>query len=135
MLTSGLLDALSKDRIPTIVVASNCDHSPKTWQVDHGKVERLCSRFQGVECFQTSISIPETHKRCVSIILRNVMLERNGKRSGCCCNDMSFEIKELTYHFQETPVNPGRVCLHVRVPGPANKARIPYIEQNRLGDR
>ena len=75
----SLLDALSKDRVPTIVVASRCDHPPKSWRVDHGKVEKLCNRFEGVECFQTSISLPDTHKRCLSIILRNVMLERNGE--------------------------------------------------------
>lgn len=85
-----LPDALSKDHVPTIVVASNCDHSPKSWRIDHGKIERLCARFSGVECFQTSISIPETHKRCVSIILRNVMLERNGKQSRHAKFDVAY---------------------------------------------
>lgn len=42
-------------------------------------IERICSTFGGIESFPTSASSPETHKRCVSIVLRKVLSARDGK--------------------------------------------------------
>ena len=77
--TDSRSDALVNDDVPTIVVASNCDHSPRSWRVEYENIERICKKFPGIECFKTDIGVPETHKRCVSIILRNIMQERHGK--------------------------------------------------------
>lgn len=72
------LGALSHDTTAAVLVASNCDHPPRSWQINHKRVEEVCNELGGIEAFQTSISSPETHKRCVSIMLRNVMLARRG---------------------------------------------------------
>lgn len=73
-------DSLSQETIPTIVVASNCDRPPKAWQAEYAKVEKLCTSFENIDCYQTSLNAPETHKRCVSVILRNVILDRRRRQ-------------------------------------------------------
>ena len=94
-------DSLRKDGIPTIVVASHCDHAPKAWRVEYEKIEKLCLRFKDIECFQTSINVSETHKRCVSIILRNVMLERHGKQPEVTVEQSHLSKTILPLYLQE----------------------------------
>ena len=38
--------------------------------------------MDGVESFQTSSAAPETHKRCLSVILRNILLDRAGRSTA-----------------------------------------------------
>lgn len=71
-------EALSKGAVPTVLVSTKCDNPSRSWEVDPGVVESLCSTFRGLEAFQTSASASETHKRCISVLLRNVMVERHG---------------------------------------------------------
>lgn len=71
----GLLEALSKDALPTVLVSAKCDNPFKLWEVDLEKVESFCNSVK-IEVFKTSASAPETHKRCISVILRNIMVER-----------------------------------------------------------
>ncbi|KAF6221340.1 hypothetical protein HO133_002195 [Letharia lupina] len=72
----ALLKALSKDGIPTVLVSAKSDSPRGSWEVDHDMVQELCSPGTGIESFPVSLSAPETHKRCISIILRNIMLKR-----------------------------------------------------------
>lgn len=72
-------DSLSNAAIPTILISSKCDNNRKAWQIDQRMIERTCSTIGGIESFQTSASSPETHKRCVSIVLRKVLSARDGK--------------------------------------------------------
>ena len=65
--------------MPTALVSSKCDNPPTSWDVDPCKIEGACSNIEGVESFQTSATAPETHKRCVSVILRNIAAGRDGK--------------------------------------------------------
>ena len=80
-----VLGALAHDAIPTILVMSKCDHSPKSWRVTPNMIDDMKTRFKDVESFQTALSSPETHKRCVSIMLRHVMLFRHGNTSREHC--------------------------------------------------
>ena len=73
------LEALSKDDIPAVLVSAKSDNQRGTWEVNHDMVEELCSTIMGIESFPVSLSAPETHKRCISIILRNIMVKRRGE--------------------------------------------------------
>lgn len=75
-----LPDGLCNAATPTIIVSSKCDNPPVSWQVSREKVETVSNRFDGLECFQTTKNAPETHKRCISVILRAIALRRLGKR-------------------------------------------------------
>ena len=72
-------EALYDQAVPTVVVSSKCDYPSKSWEVDQSVVEDFCSSLHGLEIFQTSAIKPETQKRCISVILRNIMLERRGR--------------------------------------------------------
>lgn len=74
-----MLDACSNIAIPTVLISSKCDNPRKAWQIDQRMIEGLCNTMDGVESFQTSANSPETHKRCVSVILRKIMSERAGE--------------------------------------------------------
>ena len=71
-------EALSNEAIPTLLVSTKCDNPSKLWEVDQDMVEGLCSDLHDLEIFQTSASAPETHKRCISVLLRNIMLNQHG---------------------------------------------------------
>lgn len=80
----ALLKALSKDGIPTVLVSAKSDSPRGSWEVDHDMVQELCSPGTGIESFPVSLSAPETHKRCISIILRNIMLKRRESHTLKC---------------------------------------------------
>ena len=74
MLTASLKTAsFSLMAIPSILVASQCDNPTSSWQVDHRTIDGPWQEKDGTESFQTSVTSPETHKRCISVILRNIM--------------------------------------------------------------
>lgn len=60
-------------------------------------IERTCSTIGGIESFQTSASSPETHKRCVSIVLRKVLSARDGKSLNHYHNSKSLHYKFMMY--------------------------------------
>lgn len=76
---SPSLEALSKDDIPTLLVSAKYDSPRGSWEVDRAMVEELCGTVTGIESYPVSLSAPETHKRCISIILRNIMVKRRGE--------------------------------------------------------
>lgn len=73
------LEALSKDGVPTVLVSAKSDSPRKSWEVNHDSLEELCNTVTGIESFPVSVSAPDTHKRCISIILRNIMAKRRGE--------------------------------------------------------
>lgn len=93
------LDSLSNAAIPTILVSSKCDNNRKAWQIDQRMIERTCSTIGGIESFQTSASSPETHKRCISIVLRKVLSARDGESLF-----LYYTSKSLHYYFIEIPL-------------------------------
>ena len=70
------------EAVPTVLVSAKCDSPFNMWEVDQEKVEDFCNTLD-VESFQTSITAPETHKRCISVILRNIMMERRREFPIC----------------------------------------------------
>ena len=73
------LEALSKDGITTVLVSAKSESPRGSWKVGYDVVEGLCSTVTGIESCPVSLSAPETHKRCISIILRNIMAKRRGE--------------------------------------------------------
>lgn len=73
------LEALSKDGIPTVLVSAKSDSPRGSWEVDRDMVEELCGTVTGIESYPVSLSAPETHKRCISIILRYIMVKKRGE--------------------------------------------------------
>ena len=74
-----LLEALSNDETPTLLVSAKSDSPRGSWEVDNDMLGELCSTVSGIESFPVSLSSPETYKRCISIILRKVVLKRRGE--------------------------------------------------------
>lgn len=80
LMDSGLItEAFSKSEIPAVLVSSKCDISSELSQTDLRMNESFCNPIEGVESLQTSAKSPETYKRCVSIMLKKVMIQRTGK--------------------------------------------------------
>lgn len=74
-----LIDAFTKAAMPTVIVFTKCDNPRPSWQITQGMMENLCATFDYIESFEASINSPETHKRCISIMMRNVMSELNSE--------------------------------------------------------
>ncbi|KAL8916183.1 MAG: hypothetical protein Q9172_006414 [Xanthocarpia lactea] len=71
----SFLRACSKSAIPTVLVCSKCDVPPEIRQVDSQITEQLRNGVVGdIQMYQTSIKAPDSHKRCLSFILRNIGL-------------------------------------------------------------
>ncbi|KAF1852159.1 ras GEF [Cucurbitaria berberidis CBS 394.84] len=66
-----LLNHLSKAQLPFILVACKCDQHPAHREVDPAVVEQKAKSFIGdVNVFQVSEAAPETHRGCLSVIVR-----------------------------------------------------------------
>ncbi len=67
--TNRLADVLAKSHMPLILVASKCDQNPASREVDPVTVEQKAKSFIGdISVFQASESVPETHRKCVTVI-------------------------------------------------------------------
>ena len=56
------------------------------WKVSNQEIQNLCATADNLESFQTSIASPETHKRCISVMMRNIGLSTNSKYSPYSAN-------------------------------------------------
>lgn len=64
-------DILSKAALPFVLVACKCDQHPAHREVDPAVVEQKAKSFLGdVSVFSTSEASPETHRSCLSVIIR-----------------------------------------------------------------
>ena len=70
-------DVLFKVEMPCVLVSCKCDISPTSQHIDARSIEQLCNN--NIKSFQTSVDSPETHKRCISVILRNFVSQRLGE--------------------------------------------------------
>jgi hypothetical protein len=61
--------------MPCVLVSCKCDAPLSNRRIDPQEVEQLCMEETGIEVIQTSADAPETHKRCISIVLRNFITE------------------------------------------------------------
>jgi len=62
-----------------VLVSSKCDKDIDSWEIEHRMIDGVWTVMNGVESFQTSSAAPETHKRCLSVILRTIMSEKEGR--------------------------------------------------------
>lgn len=91
------LGLLSRSGLPFILVGCKCDSHPAHREVDPAVVEKKAKTFLGeVDTFQTSEALPETHRRCLSVITRAVI---SSKRREC-------------YPLPIMLIHPIVVCMH-----------------------
>lgn len=76
---SSGLDAFSKCAMPWVLVSNKCDIPPNARQINPQAFEQICNAFGETQSFHTSFNAPETHKRCISAILRTFMPDPSGK--------------------------------------------------------
>lgn len=113
----ALLEALSKNDIPTLLVSAKSDAPRGSWDVDPDMVDELCSTVTGIESFPVSLSAPETHKRCISIILRNIMVKRREE-----------------YHTSKRPTRPRALTTtHTTIIGETNHSLRPGRAKSKHG--
>lgn len=73
------LGACSKSAMPTVLVCSKCDVAPQLRQVDSQTTEHLRQGVVGnIQIYHTAIKAPDSHKRCLSSLLRNIGLRNTG---------------------------------------------------------
>lgn len=72
-------DALSKSGSSNVLISCKEDNPPQLRQVDLDFNEQIRSRFSRVETCSTSANVPESQKRCISIILRSILSGRKGR--------------------------------------------------------
>src|ERR1700760_4182948 len=66
--------------MPYLLVACKCDYSPNLRPIDTSRVDApLQSIIGDVRTFQTSESSPDTQKRCMAVMLRQIIAKRNRK--------------------------------------------------------
>ena len=47
-------------------------------RIDPIEIEHSCMEETGILAIETSVNAPNTHKRCISVVLRNVLIELKG---------------------------------------------------------
>jgi hypothetical protein len=64
--------------MPYLLVACKCDYSPNLRPIDTSRVDApLQSIIGDVRTFQTSETSPDTQKRCMAVMLRQIIAKRN----------------------------------------------------------
>lgn len=116
-----MLDACARNGIPCLLVSCKCDHPPSTWQIDPRAIGDACSTTAIRESFQTTVNAPQTHKRCISIILRSLTVGEPCKFSyypvSLSDRFYAFSLLSLTVHIIYTP----STCFIVRFRVPSRK--------------
>lgn len=79
LLSIYILDACSKDATPCVLIASKCDAPISSRRIDPHEVQQLCMEETGIESVEVSMDYPDTHKRCISVILRSFVENQIGK--------------------------------------------------------
>ena len=74
------IDAIGKAGIPSVLVSSKCDTLQGERKIDPAEVEQKAKRsVKNLNTLQTSIRDSETHKRGLSIMLRDILSQTAGK--------------------------------------------------------
>jgi hypothetical protein len=64
--------------MPYLLVACKCDYSPNLRPIDTSRVDAPLQTLVGdVRTFQTSESSPDTQKRCMAVMLRQIIAKRH----------------------------------------------------------
>lgn len=76
---SCCVGTISGGNKPCVIVSCKCDNPPRARQIQVGMVEELGQSCGGIETYQTSANVPESQKRCISVLLRAILAKRSGK--------------------------------------------------------
>jgi len=72
-----------------VLISCKEDNPPQLRQVDLDFNEQIRSRFNKIETCSASANVPESQKRCISIVLRSILKSRKGEQSWIsstqCC--------------------------------------------------
>ena len=72
-----ILSIFAKSNLPFVLAACKCDQHPAHREVDPAVVEQKAKSFLGdVSVFSTSESSPETHRACLSVVIRTAISAR-----------------------------------------------------------
>lgn len=72
-----VLNIFAKSRLPFVLAACKCDQHPAHREVDPAVVEHKAKSFLGdISVFSTSESAPDTHRACLSVIVRAAIAAR-----------------------------------------------------------
>ena len=74
-----VIDCLNKTGTPSVLVSCKEDTPPKLRRVASDFNEQYKTRFSNFETCPTSVNVPESQKRCISLILRIIIKRRRGK--------------------------------------------------------
>ncbi|EER29243.1 RasGEF domain containing protein [Coccidioides posadasii C735 delta SOWgp] len=125
---SQLLSALQQtSSIPFLVVACKCDTPRRSSQHDPAVLEQANRLLAGTEALQTSIRVSESYKKCISIVLRAIIvrtsdvvsekkrpLPKNRASSGNIPSRLRpYSSRQHTRAHSETPKG---TCLHAADP-------------------
>lgn len=81
MLTDLVLTgALTKSSIPYVLVQCKCDLQDRPQKMDAVTFEKMSRIISGKELHRTAADSPRTQKRCISILLRSIVLKTPGKQ-------------------------------------------------------
>ncbi len=78
-LLMSMTDALPRSTLPFVVVACKSDGSLPVYQRDPTNFEQARRILGEIEAHQTSLDDPESHKACISILLRAIIANTPGK--------------------------------------------------------
>lgn len=99
MLTDLLLTgALTKSSIPYVLVQCKCDLQDRPQKMDAVTFEKMSRIISGKELHRTAADSPRTQKRCISILLRSIVLKTPGKQDPV----PDFPVSEYPPHVAPT---------------------------------
>ena len=62
-----------------MLIACKCDVPPNKRRLDPLEIEQSCMEETGIEAIETSINTPNSHKKCISVMMRDLLAVRNGQ--------------------------------------------------------
>ena len=74
---------MAKTNIPRLLTACKCEVPARARQVESGFVEQIGDSLGGIDTYQTSANVPQSQKRCISIILRSILTKSESKSKHC----------------------------------------------------
>lgn len=96
-------DALRKSsNIPFLVVACKCDDtSRRDSQHDPIMFEQACQILSGIKMLRISSNVPDTHKKCISAILRAIIVRTSGMALFFPCGSIFLHLKLHRMHLDK----------------------------------
>ncbi|KAF2668558.1 ras GEF [Microthyrium microscopicum] len=98
------LNGLYNAKIPFLLVACKCDHSPNLTPVNPDQVDADArAQIGSIRTLRTSEAAPDTQKRCVAVLLRAIAAVRSQQLNSA---PNRRRANSSAIHSQNTPVSP-----------------------------